>query len=285
MGTLKREPVPPGEFELILETENVGAWMAINNAFTFDWGDSASMGRHVSRGGRNLKNSRAYWNGVLVQLGRFWGADDHQLMEGFTDIQFCSNNDVKLALKPEDFQGDSIVWINIVSDKKTAEAPVPLQDFRQWSKLGQIKEKKVFDRPSTLHHYLEPYPGGITLWHEDGYTIDARSCDTLPGARNHEKDRKHVVHTFRFGAPNRVEVLRLARSKVLNQVAQWQQPTVNGSTRPEWDPWLFEGAAPDQEAKAEGPPPSLPEKLAINRIVVTDPNCGGQQIGKNPPQN
>ena len=69
------------KFELVLASENVGVWMSINNAFTFDWSDS---GR--SKRGRGPHQTDAYWNGVLFQFGRFWAAENDLLMDGFDTI-------------------------------------------------------------------------------------------------------------------------------------------------------------------------------------------------------
>jgi hypothetical protein len=275
MGSGKRQPVPDGKFELVLESENVGAWMAINNAFAFEWGDKPATPER-----RNvLSQPDAYWNGVLIQLGRFKRISDGQLMSGFRSIDFLHGVNTVGSLGQQDFNG-GIVWINIVYNQQ-GKPPVQPSEFRTSIKLGEF-QTTMFERAKALHHFLQPFPGGITLWHEKGYTIDATIDGPAP---------RHVRHTFTLDVPNpdvlRIEVLRLMRG---DAGPHWRY--AKSLRRPEQDSvdWMISHEVDDlvvQEKKAQEQPMSgLLTRNQVDRIVIVkNPADGGQQIGKNPPQN
>lgn len=257
-----------GRFELELQSENVGAWMAINNAFTYDWGSSTSR----SPGARAPHSHEFYWNGVLVQLGKLRNIENDELMEGFKEIQFWGKSGLIGILAPRDFEGGNIVWINIVK-KGSRQEPVPLRAFRERFKLGEIRESG-FARARSLHHYLQPYPGGITLWHEDGYEVAASFSEN-----------RHMSHTFKLGENVQIEVLRLRKEPGTGQRWQVAQSLRKPDEKsPEWTDCPGDDLSGQEE---NGSPDARNERLfksKVDRIVVTHPGAGGHNIGKNPPQ-
>jgi len=282
MRNWENEKVAANKFELVLESENVGAWMAINNAFTFQWGD-----KPTAAGNRSLGNGDSYWNGILVQLGRFWRISDGNLMNGFERIEFHHNQELKGFLKKEDF-ARGVVWINIVCHQSNGrEDPVRPHDFRERVKLGEVKASMIMDRAKPLHNYLQPFPGGITLWPETGYTIRA----TVGNG-----SLRHVSHAFEIDVPDpaalRVEVLLLASS---DNGPRWHYPKTLRKDLKEKDPldigeWLIcygtgHNLQHQEQKGAEGPMSPVWTRNEVDRIVVIkSPADGGQQIGKNPPQ-
>ena len=282
MDSWKKRPVGPKEFEFVIESENVGAWMAINNAFTFEWGRPVSEKKALPPGRRSpTLDSKAYCNGILVQLGKFWRVEDGELMSGFHQIEFWNGKKLVGFLNQLDLTGESPVWINIVARKKRPDEPVRLHDFRERMKLGEPKETG-FDPPEELHHYLEPYPGGITLWPEDGYKIDATIRAGNP---------QHVSHTFTLGAADpkalRIQILRMTHGPA---GPCWQEAeSLRNGNPPVWiDCPAKKGnkkLAQRQEAAAlEAPNYKQLDRTEVDRIVITYSGEGGQQIGKNPPQ-
>ena len=265
------------KFELVLESENVGAWMAINNAFSVAWGDPPE-----SKDGRSPADAESYWNGILVQLGRFRRILDDELLSGFTAIEFSyQKNPVGTLLQKHFTEG--IVWLNIVYAKHRQPPAYP-RDFRKRLKLGEIKTE-IVERAKPLHHYLLPFPGGITLWPENGYSIDAKI-----EAKNGTDVPRHVSHTFHFDMEDpgalRVELLRLDRKDCRWTYAE-KLPQAEGE-KPDWRPCYDEhDNLYEQELKAQKG--SAIHVLAdpVDRIAVTQRSVGtlGQQIGKNPPQN
>ena len=266
-----------GRFDVVLESENVAAWMAVNNAFTFAWGTPVTT---KTPGRRDANRPESYWNGVLIQLGKFRCIEDDELLDGFKRIDFFSGKRRVGFLEPTDFQNGNIVWINIVNRGGRKDEPVPLAAFRERLKLGQIKGES-FARANPLHHYLQPYPGGITIWNESGYTVRAEG-------RNGNGSLKHVRQTFTLEAPAQIEILRVTKEN--NPGPYWQRLTRlrrESPDEPQWDDCPGGRDALEQEThELERSRARIRwfDEEKIDRIVVTDPGVGGAGIGKNPPQ-
>jgi hypothetical protein len=126
-----------------MEGEDVAAWAAINNTFTrpFDVGGEGGW----------------YWTGVLFQLGDFTYQGD---MQGTAKkrVQFYKGN-VKLdyELTSEDFKGDKPVWVN--AQPRAIPIEHPPMDLTHFYKAFPAS-----DEPWKLHHYLDPFKGGILCW-------------------------------------------------------------------------------------------------------------------------
>ncbi|HZM71398.1 MAG TPA: hypothetical protein VFB95_13650 [Candidatus Cryosericum sp.] len=154
-----------GKFTLELQTENLAAWMPINN--TFAWDKNASVD-HDDR----------YWSGVLIQLGQYkkWGAD--QALQGFDKIDFYSNGKVEATIPNSAFTDNSKpTWINIVISKQNSK----LMDPMSRKHLDDLR----LDPPRTIDKYLKPYAGGITLWSENGYKVTVKSNPDFDGHKKH----------------------------------------------------------------------------------------------------
>jgi len=147
----KRKATNKKTFKLLLETENLAAWMAINNAFAC----------HKRRGTEDWPDDE-YWNGVLVQLGRFKRvADEKRPLDPYSkiEIEFDDGKKPKELLR----KNYKELWINVV-DKPTGKLP-PME-------RAHCRDLLIGGDHKRLHHYLIPDEGGITLWPSKGYRVD-----------------------------------------------------------------------------------------------------------------
>jgi len=153
-------------FRLIIKQENIAAWAAINNTFA-----------HPEETG-NYGNW--YWTGVLFQLGTF----THQ-----GDIRYESNKQIEvdgtLMLDSAGLE-DKRTWVDIRPvGSPDGDPPMALKDF--------YRAFPSEERPWSLHHYLDPYPGGIIVWDVNGFTL---SVEKGSGAAGDEAYHRKYTFTF-----------------------------------------------------------------------------------------
>lgn len=167
-----------GKFTLVLESENLSAWMAINNTFTW------------AKGGKQAFPKDQYWNGVLIQLGQYLRWEDDMYMKGFEKIDLYWQGKVVETIERDALTDkDNPTWINVV-----------VRD--QKSKLKDPMSKKHLrdlhlDPGCPLDGFMRPYPGGVTLWSENGYRV---LVETNP---DHEP---HMKYAFSTGSDDVYEV-------------------------------------------------------------------------------
>ena len=159
-----------GRFTVEIETENLAAWMAINNTFAWDRQE-------------DISDKKRYWSGVLIQLGQYEKWEDNKPMQGFETIKFLSNGQVVHSIGKDAFADPAKpTWINVVvRDQKSK-----LKDPMARKHLRDLK----LTPPEKLDRYLAPTAGGITLWSENGYELEAKN------------NKEHVPHkTYVFTTP------------------------------------------------------------------------------------
>jgi len=141
-----------GKFTLVLESENLSAWMAINNTFTW------------IKGGKRAFPKDQYWNGVLIQLGQYLRWEDDMFMKGFEKIDLSWQGQPVETIEHDAFTDkDNPTWINIVVRDQKSELKDPMSK-------KHLRDLHI-DPGCSLDQFLRPYPGGITLWSENGYKL------------------------------------------------------------------------------------------------------------------
>lgn len=164
---------------LEIEDEDVGVWMAINNAFS-------------RVGNEDWNPGDKYWNGVLIQLGDFETmASSHAPMEVFHSVVFKEGSNEVLTLSRADFKSH-LLWVNVVARDQDDDRDDPMTA----NDLDRLK----LDPPSRLHRYLHPIWGGITLWQgrEEGYGVASTTLD--------DDLHPHAAYSFRIIGTEEVEV-------------------------------------------------------------------------------
>jgi hypothetical protein len=171
----------PGKFTVELETENVAAWMAINN--TFAWARE------------EIENEKRYWSGVLIQLGQYVDWEDGSHLAGFLKIEYLlDGKPTGDTIGPDAFNElDKPTWINIVVRKSGSDLMDPMT-------RGHVEKLRIAPAHS-LDKFLSPKAGGITLWSENGYELQVK---------NSEKYAPHKTYTFTTGDADeyRVDIYR-----------------------------------------------------------------------------
>lgn len=146
-----------GGFTLVLETENLAAWMPIVNTFAWDPNDPTG-------------DLYRYWNGILFQLGNYkrWKPPNQpvEYMIGFDRIELYRQGELikDETIRPDAFDDEKHpTWINIVARAEGSKLKEPMLPKH----LADLK----IAPPKSLDHYLKPYAGGVTLWSEKGYAV------------------------------------------------------------------------------------------------------------------
>ena len=154
------------EFHLRIPNDNLTAWMFINNAFTEKRLDSSGI---------PWNPAQHYWNGVLFQLGsyeRLVGAGPIAILDKIVIHRPAPHDDVEVT-RAEFEAATEPIWINIVGGQTVRVNPMESDDL----------PLPFFNPPRSLHNFLTPYPGGITLWqHFDQQQVRVRAQQS--GFRN-----------------------------------------------------------------------------------------------------
>ena len=126
-------PVPALDgIPLVVVDEHWVAWMPLDNGFT-----QAGI-------------SGSYWNGVLIQVGRYWERDPDGLgfFPGFVEVVIDGTGGSQ-TLKKGEFD-----WINIVSERPNETAPItPAESGLLWPDPGKATVCMAIDECA------EPYTG------------------------------------------------------------------------------------------------------------------------------
>lgn len=171
-------------FTLELQTENVAAWMPINN--TFAWNPKVG------------EKDQVLWHGVLIQLGQYVRWRDGQFMVGFEKIQLVGSNGetFKIARGAFENQHDNPTWINVVSKSDDGTDPMTSDN------LPNLCPKKPLPPgdPCSLDRFFKPFPGCITLWTQNGYDLKVQP------RKKGEEHYPHARYTFTIDQPCTVEI-------------------------------------------------------------------------------
>ena len=164
--------------KLNISDEDVGAWMAINNAFT-------------RIGNEDWPIRKKYWNGVLIQLGDLLSiAKPREPINIFRSVVFFKGKTKITEVTRKQFE-DHEMWINIVAKGRARRDP-PMTTYD----LGRLK----LVPPSKLHDQLIPLSGGITFWQDrgGGYTMTSATKDDIT--------EPHTMFTFDIVSPIGFEI-------------------------------------------------------------------------------
>lgn len=153
MATPKREYI-----DIIIEDEDLAAWMTTNNTF-------------IATPSGGWSNSKHLWNGVLIQLGDYQemgtpsGTPPMALVQS---VKFEQGGTTVKTLTRQDFtQANHTIWINVVAKSQSDPRNDPMGP-------GDLAALRV-TQPKSLRYYFNPFRGGITFWQNrnNGYTIKA----------------------------------------------------------------------------------------------------------------
>lgn len=149
-------PQTTRRFRLVLEDENLAAWMVINNTFTWT----------PPKPGETYNPATDYWTGVLFQLGTYEDFATKEQMAPFGSIKFLKEGKEVDLLTNEDFAEGGPMWVNVV-------VRAPKSDKKSPMKVSHLRALRVskMPRPGKLDFYFDPYAGGITFWSERGFTL------------------------------------------------------------------------------------------------------------------
>lgn len=165
-----------GKFTLEIETEDLAAWMAINNTFAWDRQEQ-------------IDDKNRYWSGVLIQLGKYRKWEDNTQMPGFETIKLFSNGELVDTIEKDAFADpDKPTWINIVVRAQKSKLKDPMS--RKHLRALRIAP------PEKLDKFLDPTAGGITLWSENGYDLEVK---------NNKQHVRHKTYVFTTAAADEYE--------------------------------------------------------------------------------
>lgn len=209
------------EFKIIINLEDLCAWMPINNSFTFDrWNKNLEEEHNIKV--KKGEEGPPFWRGVLIQLGKYQRARDHKYYKrssrGEMDvldeqhaITFLSGSSPIHVIKKKTII-DKDIWINIVPEKPHRfERPVPVicnPDDKDVKEEDDEVQYHLFgvtnpgNRPFPLRENFKPYQGGITFWHdvESGYDVkvrqDAHKKPKNRRKRHWEEFGSHCTYVF-----------------------------------------------------------------------------------------
>lgn len=158
-----------GKFTLEIETENLAAWMVINN--TFAWEKNEDFGK-----------KERYWSGILIQLGQYKNWSYSNLMDGFESIKLFKGTEELAPIKASEFnEQNKPSWINIV-----VRTPGSEKDLKDPMNRGHLEKLRIAPAFS-LDKFFFPHAGGITLWSENGFELQVK---------NNEVHKPHKTYTF-----------------------------------------------------------------------------------------
>ncbi len=146
-------PKKEDRIKIVLEDENLAAWMVINNTFTW-------------KKDQHYDPAENYWTGVLFQLGTYTNVSTGDHLPPFGSIKFLKDGIEVGLFTTNDFRRGDPMWVNIVVGAPGSKKNPPM-------KQAHLKALRVSKNPApgTLDYYFKPFPGGITFWSETGFKM------------------------------------------------------------------------------------------------------------------